>query len=261
MESLGVQWKVSEGDGVCVYESEEGVRFLAVPLIFFAEGGELEICAGANYIFEDRWRHSNSLMKAHICANAGLGRSAFARNCTAKSIAAEEAATFLKINHIYGDAKAKYSYGLYRRRRTGAAEMEGEAGELLAVASFSSSREITRDGRLVKSYEWVRYASKAGVRVVGGMGKLLQMFIDEVHPEDIMSYADLEWSDGKVYEKLGFKKIGSREPVSFLVNPDTMERIAEQRIGRDRKYKAESDFSNYFKIKNLGSDKYCLTTV
>ena len=36
------------------------------------------------------------------------------------------------------------------------------------------------------------------------MGKLLKAFIDEVKPDDVMSYADAGWYDGDVYRKLGF---------------------------------------------------------
>jgi hypothetical protein len=36
------------------------------------------------------------------------------------------------------------------------------------------------------------------------MGKLLKAFIDEMHPDDIMSYADASWSNGDAYRKLGF---------------------------------------------------------
>ena len=46
---------------------------------------------------------------------------------------------------------------------------------------------------------------------------MLKAFIEEVHPDDIMTYADLEWSEGKVYEALGFVLEGHKEPVSFIV--------------------------------------------
>ena len=45
--------------------------------------------------------------------------------------------------------------------------------------------------------------------MTGGMGKLLQAFIDDVHPDDIMSYADEEYPDGgEVYARLGFTAEG-----------------------------------------------------
>lgn len=57
----------------------------------------------------------------------------------------------------------------------------------------------------VKSYEWVRYASLKGVRVAGGMSKMLKTFAEELKPDDVMSYAPLsEGTEGEVYPALGF---------------------------------------------------------
>ena len=44
------------------------------------------------------------------------------------------------------------------------------------------------------------------------MGKMLKTFIGEVHPDDVMSYADASWSSGDVYKKLGFRE---EEPKIF----------------------------------------------
>ena len=80
----------------------------------------------------------------------------------------------------------RYRYGLFVERSTGAAEASLPAGSLVAVAVFSNARRWVKDGRRVSSYEWIRYASLPGIRVVGGMGKLLQAFIDEVQPDDVI---------------------------------------------------------------------------
>lgn len=74
---------------------------------------------------------------------------------------------------------------------------------MVAVGCFSGARKWIKGDRTVRSYEWVRAASLPDVRVAGGMGKILQAFIDEVFPDDIMSYAPAG-ADGGVYEKLGF---------------------------------------------------------
>ena len=99
----------------------------------------------------------------------------------------------------------------------------GPAETLVAVGEFSSARTM-KDGR--RSYEWVRYASEPGVRVVGGMGKVLQKFVDDVHPDDVMTYADLEWSDGGAYRALGFEPEGLKAPVTFAIDTRTWTRTA-----------------------------------
>ena len=115
------------------------------------------------------------------------------------------------------------------------------------MATFSKARNRVIDGVRVKSFEWVRYASLPGLRVEGGMGKLLEAFVSEVHPEDVMTYADLEWSDGRAYRELGFTLAGPREPVTFAVDPHTWER-------RDVKYLP--DTSGMLFYRNFGSLKY-----
>ena len=122
----------------------------------------------------------------------------------------------------------------------------GPAETLVAVGEFSSARTM-KDGR--RSYEWVRYASEPGVRVVGGMGKVLQKFVDEVHPDDVMTYADLEWSDGGAYRALGFEPEGLKAPVTFAIDTRTWTRTA-LKPGAD----AAAEATRYY--RNFGSLKY-----
>ncbi len=130
--------------------------------------------------------------------------SVFARNCEIRRINKPEASAFLNQYHRFGDAACKYRYGIYVRRSTGAREFAMDAGTLVAVAEFSGARRWLKNGRTISSYEWVRYASLPYLSVVGGMGKVLKHFVEEVRPDDIMTYANQDWSDGGVYRALGF---------------------------------------------------------
>lgn len=139
-------------------------------------------------------------------------RTIFARNCVVRKIPRNEADKFLEDNHIYGSASCRYCYGLFVKRATGAAEKKSapdsrlgnaanedriprgqydslSTGEPVAVACFSNARRWEKNGRSVCSYEWVRYASVKDSRVAGGMGKLLAAFIEDRHPDDVMTYA------------------------------------------------------------------------
>ena len=82
-------------------------------------------------------------------------------------------------------------------------EAQAEAGSLVAVASFSEGRTM-RDG--TRSFEWIRFASLRGLRVIGGMGKLLDAFVQEHKPDDVMTYVDAAESDGSAYKELGFEQ-------------------------------------------------------
>ena len=117
------------------------------------------------------------------------------------------------------------------------------------MATFSNARKWIKDGKEIRSYEWTRYASLPDMRVSGGMGKLLKAFIKDVRPDDIMSYADLEWSEGNVYKALGFNKEGTKEPVCFIIDGETWDRSP---IKSDMPEKGNLFF------RNFGSRKYRL---
>lgn len=210
-------------------------------------------------ITEDRWRRQGGMMRARLLAHLDVFIPMYARNCEVRKIDKETAAAFLSVNHSYGDAACRYRYGLYLKRYTGksleisrlARNDSGVApGSLVAVATFSNARKWQKGDKTIRSYEWTRYASLPGVRISGGMGKMLQAFIQDQQPDDIMSYADLEWSEGAVYEQLGFALEGRKEPVLFSI---------DQQWGRSpvRSGITEvNECTRYF--QNLGSNKYRL---
>lgn len=132
----------------------------------------------------------------------------FARNCEVRRIDKPTASAFLQTHHRYGNARARFCYGLFLKRYTGSSTPLFEAGTLVAVAQFSAARKWIKEGKEVRSYEWVRYSSITGVRIAGGMGKMLKTFINEQKPDDIMTYAISDWSEGDVYRKLGFVEEG-----------------------------------------------------
>ncbi|MBR2065040.1 MAG: hypothetical protein IJ971_10145 [Bacteroidales bacterium] len=148
----------------------------------------------------------------------------------------------------------------------------GHIGNLIAVATFSNARRWIKDGKEISSYEWTRYASLPGMRVSGGMGKLLKAFINDVHPDDIMSYADLEWSEGSVYKALGFRAELGKEPVDFVVDGQTWERSAMRSLdklgmteggsrmteGRSGMTEGRSRMTGELFFRNFGSRKFRL---
>jgi hypothetical protein len=205
---------------------------------------------------EDRWNRDASIIRVRLLAHLGDFESLYARKGVVRKIDKETAARFLEYTHSYGDAACKYRYGLFLSvpNKFGFPPVEG----LVAVATFSNARTWQKGDKVIRSYEWVRYASLPEYRVCGGMGKLLKAFIDDVHPDDIMSYADLEWSEGKVYEKLGFVLEGKKEPVMFQMY-DRWRRVPYRPGMPDEpgeKIAWGMDGERFF--QNLGSNKYRL---
>lgn len=174
-------------------------------------------------ITEDRWGVQKEMMQKRLLSHLEIFFPIYARNCEVRRIEKAEAAAFLGACHSYGDAACRYRYGLYLKRHTGHIANGDRVsayapGTLVAVATFSNARKWIKGEKVIRSYEWTRYASLPELRISGGMGKLLKAFIQDVHPDDIMSYADLEWSEGKVYEQLGFSLDGEKGPVTFYID-------------------------------------------
>lgn len=143
--------------------------------------------------------------------------SIFARNCEVRRINADVARAFMEENHRFGFSKCRYCYGLFIRKNGGGA-LDRSGSEsfpldtMVAVSCFSNARKWQKQDKEIFSYEWVRFASLKGTRVQGGMSKMLRAFIDEMHPDDIMSYApQQEGGEGEVYLQLGFKPEGVKE--------------------------------------------------
>lgn len=214
------------------------------------------------FLYEDAWRNKGTLMRSRLSVMTGNGKNIYARNCEVRRLDKIKADRFLNENHFYGSSKAKYFLGLWRYRSTGVNEIAmGDTSNLVAVASFSALRNM--DG--IFSSQWERYASVKGCRVVGGMGKLLKAFEEiifsgnpDIDEFGIMSYADLEWSDGGAYRKLGFNEKEYRDPVPFMVDEFFMERIHENKFSRDRKYRNLSP-EKCIRIYNGGSLRFFKT--
>lgn len=283
---------VLEADGYeCVENSRSGISFFSVsipdavdryivPCILNARSqdeaafyaGQLKsvvdglIAEGKSpiVITEDRWRSHGEMMKARLLAHVERFVPMYARNCEIRRIDKQIAADFLDRNHSYGDASCRYRYGMFLKRYTGrSADVIPESvrndfvspGALVAVATFSNARKWKKGDKEIRSYEWTRYASLPGVRISGGMGKMLKKFIQDVKPDDVMSYADLEWSEGKVYEQLGFALEGRKEPVTFEID-SSWRRIPIK--CHDSHAINNNCMSGKLFYQNLGSNKYRL---
>ncbi len=189
------------------------------------------------HIWEDVYTNNPELVIARILALTGSRLRIHARATEGKRIDKPTADSFLNKNHLQRSVSAYYKFGLYHKT------------ELVAVATFSKSR-IMQDGVVpYRSYELIRFASKTGVTVTGGLGKLLTLFIQEVNPAHIMTYTDRDWGTGEGYEKLGFTLVEAGQPIPFYVNTKTLERIT-------LKQHPETMKDNWRLVYNSGSNKF-----
>ena len=168
-------------------------------------------------VWEDYWNNKNELIRQKIQGETKGRKRIFGRNCEIHTLHKKEADAFFEANHLLGSARAKYRYGLFYR------------GQLIAAAAFSGMRNIERGSHLCRSAEWVRYASLPLITVIGGMGKMLSAFVLEHKPDDVMSYADKEWSEGATYTKLGFERAGETPVQAYWLDTETLQRYPQKR--------------------------------
>ncbi len=164
------------------------------------------------HIFEDEWLYNKEIVKSRIRNILGLNDiKIFARKCTIKEVLTNESVEFLNQNHIQGNCNSKIKLGLYYN------------GELVSLMTFGKGR-ISINGK-EEVYELNRFCNKLNCNVVGAASRLLKYFKNNNIYNEIVSYADRRWSQGDLYEKLGFEFIHNTKPNYHYV------------IGKKRKHK------------------------
>lgn len=207
-------------------------------------------------LWEDIWERQNEIVQSRLNAILGISQRIPGRVTKVRKLDKPAANDFLDKNHLQGSVSSRIRYGLFlpkRYFRVLNAEYQIDTGieELLVgVATFSHPRTFERDGETYRSYELIRFANLRNTTVVGGFDKLLRAFTEEYKPGDIMTYADLEWSDGASYRRLGFEEISDRDPVHFWLDPTLNIRFSDNR-------KPEND--QLIEIYNIGSRKFVKT--
>ncbi len=197
------------------------------------------------FIHLDKWLTKKDIIKSIILVKAGKFESVFARNCNVERVDKIIAKAFHQDNHLIGEADCKYNYALIRSLDK----------KIVAVSSFSLPRPMKRDDKSVLSYEWIRHTSLKGIRVVGGMSKVLNHFINEISPEEIMTYCDADWSDGDSYQKLGFEIYSKPVDTEFYVDKFTFERISSKKIRREYKLSPDVLSDKFIYLRTQGNYK------
>jgi hypothetical protein len=200
----------------------------------FKSSNVLESVNRKIFLWEDVWKTKKAICKSRILANCGISNRIPARLTKVRRIDKPTLDNFLIDNHLQVVTNAKLKYGLYLPKqyfRVLPENFKPSSDEILvAVASFSNAKTILRDEQEYRSYELIRFANLLNFTVVGGLDKLLKAFIAENKPDDIMTYADRDWSDGRSYEKVGFERIGITPPQEFFLNTELLQRYYPNKL-------------------------------
>jgi hypothetical protein len=164
------------------------------------------------HLWEDQWIFHEPKIRSMLKSLMGITKRIHGRETKLIPIDNSQLLQFLDVNHLNVPIKAKYKYGLFKNL------------DLVAVMSFSKSRKIVREDVVFNSYELLRFCNKLDVTVVGGFSKLLHYFLKMHTPDDVMTYVDCDWSDGRSLMGLGFEFSQEKPAMEFWLNINTGKR-------------------------------------
>ena len=208
------------------------------------------------HLWEDVWltkrEQTISRFKSFLALNKGI----HGRKAKIVDLDSKQASQFLNTYHLQGFVKAKYNYGLTFNN------------DIVAAASFSDKRPMPQKGENYTSAELVRFASRTGFTVIGGLSKLIKHYLKLQKTNDLMTYADRDWSLGKGYEKLDFQLSEETKPLILFLNKENLLRFVPHRLPKNLllAYKNQNVLNldeflsenEYVKVFNTGNLKYHL---
>jgi len=152
-------------------------------------------------IFENEWILKNKVVISRLKHLMGItNKSIYARKCEVREIDSITKSKFLNKYHIQGNTNSSVNLGLFYKNR------------LISIMIFGKRRIALGLEHVENNYELLRFCSIFHFKVVGGASKLLKYFERKYNPISIISYADKRWSQGNVYNKLGFQHIRDSKP-------------------------------------------------
>lgn len=133
-------------------------------------------------IWQDDWRDRPDVVRSMLLHKLGVSQAerVFARGTEVVSVSRERARLFLDAYHIQGFASGTHYLGL------------AQGDDLVAVMVLKGSSVMYLE----------RYATSK--HVVGGQGKLLSWVRKSLEFDQLVTFADLEVSDGRLYEATGW---------------------------------------------------------
>jgi len=206
-------------------------------------------------IFEDEWLFKKDIVLSRIKHIIGKNDSKkiYARKCNIKEISTNEKNKFLLKNHIQGIDISKIRLGAFYNE------------ELVSVMTFSKG-SISK-GTKASDFIWElnRFCTDKEVIVLGAAGKLLKYFKNNFEWEKIFSYADRRWSNGDLYNKLGFRLIRKTKPnYWYLKNGKRIHRFTLRKSEQNNEKLPESIIrkkQGYEKIWDCGSLRFELENI
>ena len=180
------------------------------------------------HIFENEWLYKQKIVKnkLKILFNK-IKYKIPGRKCIIKEIDNDLKNKFLNKYHLQGIDNSTTKLGAFYKNR------------LVAIMTFGKPR-------FNKNYEWeiYRYCVINNFIIHGIANKLFQYFLKNYNPQSIITYTDLRYSDGNLYDNLNFKLEHITNPNYFYVKDGI---IYSRHVFQKHKLKDKLEFYN----KNL----------
>jgi group I intron endonuclease len=205
------------------------------------------------FVFEDEWINKKEIVKSRILNLINLSNKIWARKCEIREIDNNILVRdFLINNHIQGYVGSKLKLGLFYNN------------ELVSLMTFGNLRKNMGQLASEGSWELLRFCNKLNTSVVGGASKLLNHFIKKYNPINLISYADRRWSNGNMYEQIGFTKLGNTIPNYFYIIDNKREArfkyrkdiLIKEGFDGDKTEVKIMHERGYYRIFDKGSIKY-----
>jgi len=155
-------------------------------------------------VFEDEWSDKKEIVKNRIRYSLGFSEKICgARECQIKEISAAQSRAFLETNHLQGSVNARVKLGAFFQE------------QLVAVMTFGSLRKSLGSTSKSNVFELLRFATTGAIP--GIASRLFSYFKSNYQPLEVISYCDLRWGIGKVYEQMGFILSHETKPNYFYI--------------------------------------------
>lgn len=155
------------------------------------------------FVWFDLWQYKKDVILSKITHLLELSTKVHARKTKVQLVNKEDCNSFFVKNHLNKPVIGYKRLGLYLDQ------------ELVALASFAKRRKFRDD---TYSAELLQFATKNGIHINGGMSKLIKHFRDGHSIDSLMTYIDLDWSNGEKFTKIGFMKTSLKDHVYFNFN-------------------------------------------
>ena len=220
--------------------------------LFFKEKG-IDIF----FIYEDDWIYKQHIIKSMILNKLNKTSDRIsARKCKIVEVKKHKLIKeFLNKNHIQGYTKCSINLALYYNN------------EIVSMMSFNKRRlGIGKNINNDNDYELVRFCNKINIIVNGGASKLFNYFKLNFPFNNIISFANLDYSNGHLYKKIGFKLQKVLNPNYYYV----VNGIRKHRFGFRKDVLVKQGYDpnkteheimlekNIYRIYNSGNLKYKL---